>query len=169
MVIGELPVLGGEGQYLSKGGMFMKKIIILSMAAMVFFSSSALAGSFTDNGNGTVSDSSTGLMWQKDDDNTKRNWQDSVYYCDGLVLSGYSDWRLPDINDLMSLSPPKSLDVADKTYFPTADNKVYWSSRSGRITGPGQYTEDSSVAMVFGGFPLSVPKTNSTVHVRCVR
>ena len=49
--------------------------------------------SYTDNGNGTITDNVTGLVWQKEDDNTTRTWAAAGTYCDGLILGGQSDWR----------------------------------------------------------------------------
>jgi len=59
--------------------------------------------SFIDNGDGTVSDLATGLMWQKSDDGTARNWEEAIEYADRQVLSGYDDWKLPDAKELQSI------------------------------------------------------------------
>jgi hypothetical protein len=60
--------------------------------------------SYTDNGDGTVTDNVTGLMWEKQDDGNTYNWyQASGTYdatnnpisqnvCGGLSVGGYSDW-----------------------------------------------------------------------------
>jgi hypothetical protein len=58
---------------------------------------------FTDNGDGTVTDSSTGLMWEQSDDGLCRNWQEALAYAEDLVLAGYGDWRLPNAHELQSL------------------------------------------------------------------
>ena len=65
----------------------------------------------------TWTDPATGLMWQnekytaEDDRNYKKDieggkvwsWKNAKKYCQNLQLDGYSDWRLPNINELMSL------------------------------------------------------------------
>ena len=87
------------------------------------------APSYTDNGNGTVTDNNTGLMWQQDDDNTQRNWDDAISYCVGLLLAGHSDWRLPDyyeLGDIVNLGNHKP--AIDVTYFPNTNSSRYWSS-----------------------------------------
>lgn len=150
-----------------------QKFIISIVAALMLLAAGAQAGSYTDNGNGTVTDGATGLTWQKEDDNIKRQWTDAVSYCRGLSLAGYSDWRLPDVNDLLSLIPPGdyTAPTIDETYFPNTDSKSYWSSREGRMTGPGQLAEDPSKAL-FVTFDLGIPLTfnkTGTCHVRCVR
>lgn len=58
---------------------------------------------FTDNNNGTITDESTGLMWQKTDDGTALNWENALSYAENLNLGGKSDWRLPNAKELQSL------------------------------------------------------------------
>ncbi len=60
--------------------------------------------SYLDNGDGTISDLNTGLMWQKSPDFVnKRSCSEAGPYADALVLGGHSDWRLPTIKELYSL------------------------------------------------------------------
>lgn len=58
---------------------------------------------FIDNGDNTISDLATGLMWQKADDGQFRNWEDALAYAEGLELAGYADWRLPNAKELQSI------------------------------------------------------------------
>ena len=58
---------------------------------------------FADNGDGTITDYSTGLMWQKSDDGVARNWEDALAYAESLNLAGHDDWRLPNAKELESL------------------------------------------------------------------
>ncbi|MCP4046740.1 MAG: DUF1566 domain-containing protein [Gammaproteobacteria bacterium] len=67
---------------------------------------------FTDNGNGTVSDNITGLMWQQSPDtnedtnidvNDKLAYTEAQSYCENLNLAGNTDWWLPNIKQLYSL------------------------------------------------------------------
>src|SRR5208283_3635428 len=97
--------------------------------------------SYTDNGNGTVTDNVTGLMWQNQDDGNKYNWYqatgtyDATYnptsqnVCGSLSLGGYSDWRLPAVMELMSIVnygiPPPGPTI-NTTYFPNT-GAYYWS------------------------------------------
>lgn len=67
---------------------------------------------FTDNGDGTVTDNLTGLIWTKNAncDGTKL-WLDAVDYCNTLAdgICGLTDgsiagdWRLPNVRELHSL------------------------------------------------------------------
>ena len=58
---------------------------------------------FVDNGDGTVSDLATGLMWQQADDGTSRDWEESLAYAENLELANHSDWRLPNAKELQSI------------------------------------------------------------------
>lgn len=76
---------------------------------------------FVDNGDGTVTDLNTGLMWEKKADDgglhdwdlvypwsrsteaTVWEWLDSINSEGGTGFAGYSDWRLPNRRELDSL------------------------------------------------------------------
>ncbi|MFD1293156.1 DUF1566 domain-containing protein [Lutibacter holmesii] len=58
---------------------------------------------FVDNGDGTISDLATGLMWQKADDGISRDWEASLLYAEDLTLANKSDWRLPNAKELQSI------------------------------------------------------------------
>ncbi|MCB9079255.1 MAG: DUF1566 domain-containing protein [Anaerolineaceae bacterium] len=77
--------------------------------------------SYTDNGNGTVTDNVTGLVWQQspdtDGDNDidaddKLTYPAAQTYCDNLTLGNNSDWRLPDIKQLYSLINFNGTDIS---------------------------------------------------------
>jgi len=57
---------------------------------------------YKNNGDGTVSDLVTGLMWQKDPGD-KMTADDAVAGAASFNLANYSDWRLPSIKELCSL------------------------------------------------------------------
>jgi len=64
-------------------------------------------GRFTDNGNGTVTDHKTGLMWSKSDNQGNINWHEAVkwvkYTFPDTIAAPYDDWRLPTLEELESL------------------------------------------------------------------
>ena len=60
------------------------------------------ASNYTNNGDGTVTDLNTGLIWQRHH-STAVPWADADTYCDDLVLGSEADWRLPSIKELYSL------------------------------------------------------------------
>lgn len=87
---------------------------------------------FTDNGDGTVTDNCTGLMWQKDtgnDGNPLINWCDALAYCEDLELAGHDDWRLPNVRELQSIVDYGPLSPAIDAVFDALPS-FYWSSTS---------------------------------------
>jgi hypothetical protein len=65
---------------------------------------------FTDNGDGTVTDNLTGLMWTKDANLYERKiWGTALDHANNLSLgsdgcgTSYTDWRLPNVKELQSL------------------------------------------------------------------
>lgn len=58
---------------------------------------------FVDNGDGTINDESTGLMWMQDDSDTCMTWTDALLYAEDFEYAGYSDWRLPDAKELQGI------------------------------------------------------------------
>jgi hypothetical protein len=60
--------------------------------------------SYTDNGDGTVTDDNTGLMWQQVPHDGKLSYKAAVEYVENLELGGYTDWRLPTMKESFSLA-----------------------------------------------------------------
>ena len=58
---------------------------------------------FTDNGDGTITDAATGLMWMQNDSGEGMNWKDALEYAENKEFAGYSDWRLPTAKELQSI------------------------------------------------------------------
>lgn len=96
---------------------------------------------FIDNGDGTVTDQATGLMWQKDDDGKTYDWPQALQYASDLKLAGYQDWRLPTAKELQSIidysRAPKSthsaaidpvFHVSQYVYDDVKDYPYYWTS-----------------------------------------
>ena len=61
---------------------------------------------YDDNGDGTVTDNATGLMWAKNDSGSGMLWADALAYAQLMNASnylGHSDWRLPNAKELQSI------------------------------------------------------------------
>ncbi len=58
--------------------------------------------SYTNNGDGTITDNNTGLMWQKNPGD-KVSYDAAVANANSFNLAGYTDWRVPTIKELYSL------------------------------------------------------------------
>jgi hypothetical protein len=74
---------------------------------------------FIDNGDGTVNDLATGLMWQQADDGNTYNWKEALAFATQSELAGYTDWRLPNTKELQSI-----VDY-DKITFPAIDESFF--------------------------------------------
>ncbi len=71
-------------------------------AAPYFGQEQGLAPSYHDNGNGTVTDLNTGLMWVKAR-GSKMPWDSAFLMASQCTLGGHNDWRVPTIKELYSL------------------------------------------------------------------
>ena len=64
----------------------------------------SLAAAYADNGNGTVTDLNTRLVWQKTPGKQRLPFEEAKTYCAALDIGGVTDWRLPTIKELYSLA-----------------------------------------------------------------
>ncbi len=131
--------------------------------------------SFIDNGDGTVSDLSTGLMWQQADDGTGRDWEDAMKYADDLELAGHGDWRLPNAKELHSIvdysrSPQTTHSAAIDPLFSTTEIEdpegnsqfpYFWTSTT-HLDGVNVY--DKAVYIAFGEAQGEMNGTLMDVH-----
>ena len=83
-----------------------------------------------DNGDGTITDYATGLMWQKADDGKLYDWKQALAYADTLSLAGYSDWYLPNAKELESIvdysrSPSATDSPAISPLFECSKHELY--------------------------------------------
>ena len=135
---------------------------------------------FTDNGNGTITDGLTGLMWDQTGDRFSNVWASTLTDIDGLSLGGKADWRLPNENELRSLI---NSGVADSAAWLTglgfsnlADSNFYtsttyaplstfaWGVRTGNSTGYGLSKTGTNrpvlaVRGLSGGAAVELPET----------
>ncbi len=115
---------------------------------------------FVDNGDGTIADEATGLMWMQEDSghvgagdggDGRLNWQQALEWAERLTYAGYNDWRLPDAKELQSIvdytrSPDTTNSAAidpvfDCTPITAEDGETdygfYWSSTT-HLDGPAR-------------------------------
>jgi hypothetical protein len=128
---------------------------------------------FTDNGDGTVTDNLTGLMWAKAAtlNQGRMAWNDAIDYVNNLTLglngcgTSNTDWRLPNVKEYQSLIDFSNYNPALPTGHPFTFVPLfgYWSSST--------YTNDTNYAWVvfmYNGDVLSGDKT-LTGYVWAVR
>ena len=67
----------------------------------------------------------------------------ALSYCEGLPLGGKTDWRLPNIKELESLTDDARYNPAiDTNFFPNAYASYYWSSTTvRRLSGQRGYVD----------------------------
>ncbi|MDJ0953157.1 MAG: DUF1566 domain-containing protein [Acidimicrobiia bacterium] len=58
---------------------------------------------FMDNGDGTISDLATGLIWTQTDSGEAMEWEQALAYCSALETGDNEDWRLPTVKELQSI------------------------------------------------------------------
>lgn len=91
--------------------------------------------SYTDNGDGTVTDDHTGLMWQQSPPLSKMSYDEALEYVEGLELGGYSDWRLPTIKESFSLAMLDGNLNEDIPYIDTEYFDFYYTEGEKKYTG----------------------------------
>lgn len=140
----------------------MKKVLLPIVFLIVSFEC-VCASAYSDNGDGTVSDYDTGLMWQQSELATLRTWDEALIYCNGLSLADHNNWRLPNIKELTSIIDKSRRKPSIAPVFTNVQSTNYWSS-SPRINN------ETSVWQVsfLNGYITKTKKTNIS-FVRCVR
>jgi len=148
------------------------KNILLSLI-IILAASAVWAGELTrDNANETVTDSTNSLMWQDDSvvASATYTWVEAIDYCENLDFAGYTDWRLPNLNELGSIVDHdryyygiyitfRNTYVSYQSPFPH-----YWSSTT-------VFSDTSKAWVIYfntGSTKNSIAKTDNQ-YARCVR
>ena len=140
--------------------------------------------SYTDNGDGTVTDNRTGLTWEKKTEanvTTTYDWQGALDYVaelnamnGGTGFAGHNDWRVPNVKELLSIVDYGRFSPSIHPSFgPTVGaygGLKYWSSTS----WAAYYPEGSAWAVDFGDAwgnydGVSAWSKASSLRVRAVR
>ncbi len=104
----------------------MKKIVM-----PLLFLSSLLLADFSRNSNQeVVIDNNSKLMWQDDSDakTIQKTWDEAKSYCENLSLSGFSNWRLPTLDELKMITDLSKKKLVINDNFTNTASSVYWSS-----------------------------------------
>lgn len=117
---------------------------------------------FIDNGNGTISDPSTGLMWAKKGSENYLNFKEAEKYCKELSLGEHKNWRLPTLKELFALADHTKTSPAIDPIF-DCESSWYWTST--------EFAGDSDFAWMvgFGGGSTYWDTRSSDYYVRPVR
>ncbi len=140
------------------------QIFMALIFGMVLLTAPAWA-EFTEQGNGTVLDTQSDLIWQQGNDqnqNKGRTWDQARDYCQALVLDGYTDWRLPDKDELAGLVNTKRVDPAIDPIF-AAQSAGYWTASDLVSNSKSAWT----ILFYYGA--LTALDKDTYQNVRCVR
>lgn len=95
---------------------------------------------YVDNSDNTITDRQTGLMWHKCslgltgtscENGTAKTltWQAALAAANENNENGFSDWRLPNMNELFSLVEDAcSSPSINEKFFPATKSNSYWTS-----------------------------------------
>lgn len=139
--------------------------------------SSVPTANFTDNGDGTVLDHATGLMWMKCPLGQSGNycltgtaasytWKEALEVAETTSFAGHEDWRLPDIKELRSIVEARcSGPATNGVVFPWTPASYFWSS------SPSAYGVNLAWAVNFayGESGRDTSTRDIAMHVRLVR
>jgi len=119
---------------------------------------------FTRSGD-IVTDNATKRQWQDDATaaSTSLTWQAAIDHCEALTLGDHSDWRLPNIRELKSITDKSKSNPAIFSAFQNTVSNGYWSSTT--FAGSARFAW--VVNFNFGNGSSS--HKGSGNYVRCVR
>ncbi len=141
----------------------LKKIVIVTFIVITV----TQAAFIRDNDKELVKDTEHCLMWQ---DNraaktVKKTWQDAIDYCENLEFSGYHDWRLPNFNELYSISDKSRVNPAIDKNFQNVASSDYWTSTT--VEGVKKYAW--RVHFNIAARRQTNKDKSAVFYVRCVR
>ncbi len=110
----------------------------------------------------TINDNSTSLVWQ--DETQHLSWNEGISYCENLTLAGFSNWRLPNANEAMSIvDETEDTPAISNIFLSITESSDYWTS-----TTSSSNTEEARVVNFrYGTLKYGYDK-ESERHVRCV-
>ena len=118
---------------------------------------------YRDDAKAVVIDKARNLMWQDDSSaaSTDKNYKDAIAYCENLELAGYTDWYLPNVDELKSIvkaeNYPQCIDKAFVNLYPD----YYWSST--------EYSSELAWIVLFIYEDVVYYHKSDPSYVRCVR
>lgn len=168
----------------------MNVFFIINLLAAAFFMSSAAhsqtclsdspetapTANFVNNGDGTITDITTGLMWMQcslgqtfingncSGDALTYNWQQALQTAHGYQFASLDGWRVPNVKELASLTEKQCVRPAiNETLFPNTPSDDFWSST------PSLSDQQRAWVVAFFNSSNSIKEKNLFVFVRLVR
>jgi hypothetical protein len=135
---------------------------------------------YTDHGEGTVTDTRTGLMWKQCPEGLSGatcqigsaqtfDWANALAHAETSTFANYTDWRLPNVKELSSLVEDCRLSPTINTNrFPNTPSSIFWSGSPAGIRSSS--SEDGKARSVdFNTGSVERNERWSGNHVRLVR
>jgi len=126
--------------------------------------------SYTDNGDGTVTDNVTKLVWQKAVTSTQAYaWCDAINYCAALTLAGRT-WRLPTRIELLSLVDfTRTGPAISTTAFPgVPGGKYHWTASPWVVSQIATKPQYSWIVNFSEGLTSNAGDRTAAEYARCV-
>ena len=133
------------------------------------------AGRFLVHGNGTVTDTATGLIWAQCAEGLSGSactegtaaiftWADALIRARDSTHAGYTDWRLPNVKELSSIVEERCYDPAiNLAVFPNTPSSYFWSA------SPHGYSSYGAWYVAFSNGAGYGSDRSYNYHVRLVR
>ena len=173
----------GSTESAGSGSTYYVRLVSSSDAVDAWFSDYS-DSRYTDNGDGTISDHRTGLMWMTctygqtyssgscTDTATSGDWEDAFAAADtsnaannGDGTYGHKDWRLPNKKELSSIVDLTSNNPAiNQTIFPNTQGATYWTATPSAADDSKAFTIDFTTA-TYG----AATRSTNAIYVRLVR
>jgi len=141
----------------------MKKIVLILIGVSLSLTADFVRNDTTQ----VVTDSKTQLQWKDDAIGSSMTWTEAISHCESLTFATYSDWRLPNVKELISLvDDSKRAPSLDTNVFKYTASDFYWSSTTYNYAPPpGKWYvnfDDGSQGYNDNG-------DSDSYYVRCVR
>lgn len=105
---------------------------------------------FVDNGDQTITDQTTGLMWAKSDSGLGLNWQAALAWVqaqNGINYLGHNDWRLPNAKELQSIVDySRSPDTTSSAAIAPVFNATAFTNEGGKTDWPWYWASTTHAA-----------------------
>jgi len=154
--------------------MKFKTIILFSIfVALMCQNANSITDTWLDNGDGTVSDVATGLVWQRlsNSGSPTSTHAVAVSHCQTLTLGGKTDWRLPNIKELASIVDHRASEPAidEKAFIYSVVNDSvgsvnFWSATNSAVDSSRAWVVNFTIGTVVTAEVKTLPRS-----VRCVR
>lgn len=111
---------------------------------------------FKDNGDGTITDRATGLIWPKADSGAGLNWESALAWVqkkNAEKYLGHNDWRLPNAKELLSIVDYTRIPAINEIFLITrlkdSEYPFFWTGTS-HLEGPTDRLGTAAVYICFG-------------------